>query len=203
VYKSGVLQSRPDTDYIGQAFAGKEPGQDKYHLFIDYRLNIPDISMPPGLVNPHSITPFKVTAKAFSLTHPNARFAVLTLWSAPHFYPLMVGWDNRRPTSFRDLIGRHFNWQFVPKDMPCSEYSIHHTAKQRIAPFKKFLGNKVKVKRDKFLVMGTDEKELFTLVAATAFAIQMNPWRWEVDLWKSFVNVDFAFLEELDEKWLE
>jgi len=91
----------------------------------------------------------------------------------------------------------------VPKDMPCSEFSIHHSAKQRIAPFKKFLGKKVIQKRDKLLVMGTDEKELFTLVAATTFAIQKNPWRLEVDLWKSFVNVDFGFLEGLNDKWLE
>ena len=203
MYKSGVIQSRSDVNYEGQAFAGKETGRDKYDLFIDYRLNIPTIQMPPDLVDPHSITPFKNTAKTFPLKHPTARFAVLTIWSAPHFYPLMIGWDNRRPTSFRDHIGRHFNWMFVPKDMPCSEFSIHHSAKQRIAPFKKFLGKKVIQKRDKLLVMGTDEKELFTLVAATTFAIQKNPWRLEVDLWKSFVNVDFGFLEGLNDKWLE
>jgi hypothetical protein len=155
------------------------------------------------MVDPHSITPFKTTAKAFSLEHPTARFAVLTLWSAPHFYPLMIGWDNHSATSFRDLIGRNFNWMFVPKDMACSEFSIHHSAQQRIAPFKKFLGSKVVLKRDKFLVMGTDEKELFTLAAATTFAIQTKPWRWEVDLWKSFVNVDLEFLEGLDDRWLE
>ncbi len=91
----------------------------------------------------------------------------------------------------------------MPKDMACSEFSIHHSNSQRIAPYKKFFGNQVIVKRDKFLVMGTDEKNLFRLATATTFAIQTRPWRWEVDLWKSFLNVDFGFLEGLDDRWLE
>jgi hypothetical protein len=51
--------------------------------------------------------------------------------------------------------------------------------------------------------MGTDEKNLFRLATATTFAILTRPWRWEVDLWKSFLNVDFRFLEGLDDRWLE
>lgn len=59
------------------------------------------------------------------------------------------------------------------------------------------------VRRDKFLVMGTDEKDLFRLAAITAYAIEMRPWRLEVDLWKSFVNVDGKFFEGLQDEWLE
>lgn len=51
--------------------------------------------------------------------------------------------------------------------------------------------------------MGTDEEDLKKLATATAFAIQRRPWRWEVDLWKSFVNVDFGFLDGLQDEWLE
>lgn len=58
-------------------------------------------------------------------------------------------------------------------------------------------------KREKYLVMGTDEKDLFRLASITVFAIQMRPWRWELDLWKSFVNVDLQFVEELEERWME
>lgn len=61
----------------------------------------------------------------------------------------------------------------------------------------------VVVKRDKFFVMGTDEKDLFRYASMAAFAIQTRPWRWEVDLCKNFVNVDLGFVEELDERWLE
>ncbi len=62
---------------------------------------------------------------------------------------------------------------------------------------------KCDAKRDKYLVMAADEEGLFKLVAATTFAIQTKPRRLELDLWKSFVNVDIKFLEGLDNKWLE
>jgi hypothetical protein len=115
----------------------------------------------------------------------------------------MIGYENRDGTSFRDLIGRSWIWLFVPKDMPCSEWSIHHTAKLRLVPFAKFFGDRIVLKRDKFLVMGTDEKDLEKYTAALTFAIQMRPWRLEIDLWKSFVNVDMKFLEGLNDEWLE
>lgn len=63
--------------------------------------------------------------------------------------------------------------------------------------------DKMEVKRDMVLVMGEDETDLERLVAAATFALQTNPWRLEVDFWKSFVNVDLPFLEKLDQKWLE
>lgn len=153
--------------------------------------------------NPHDVPSFKLFARAFAKKHANARFAVLSLWSAPHFYPLMIGLGNHDDTSFRDLNERTFDWKFVPKDMPNSEWSIHFAASQRIEPYKKYLGDRVVVKREKYLVMGTDEKDLFRLASVTAFAIQTRPWRWEVDLWKSFVNVDVKFVEDLDERWME
>lgn len=87
--------------------------------------------------------------------------------------------------------------------MPCSEWSIHITAQQRVEPFKKYLKDRVVVKREKYLVMGVDEKDLFRLASATTFAIQTRPWRQEVDLWKSFVNVDVGFIVALDERWME
>jgi hypothetical protein len=160
--------------------------------------------MPLGMQDPHSITPFKSTAAAFAAKHgPNARFAILRLWSAPHFYPLMIGPENHDGTSFVDLTKRRWIWKFVPKDMPCSEFSIHLTAKNRIMPFQAFFGSRVVVKRDKYLIMGADEQDLLKLASAATYAIQMRPWRWEVDLWKSFVNVDLEFLQGLRDDWLE
>ena len=87
--------------------------------------------------------------------------------------------------------------------MPNSEWSMHHAARMRLDPYKRQFENKVIVKRNLYLVMGKDEDELFTLVAAVTFTSQTRPFRLEVDLWKSFVNVDFAFLEALNDKWLE
>jgi hypothetical protein len=125
----------------------------------------------------------------------------------------MIGLDNQDPTSFQDLIGRKYVWMFVPKDMPNSEWSIHHTARQRITAemgglwkefgYEKGKAKKIVVKKDCFLVCGSDEKECLQLSMATLWAVERKPWRWEVDLWKSFVNVDIGFLEALDEMWLE
>lgn len=64
------------------------------------------------------------------------------------------------------------------------------------------LGENVLVKRDMYLVVGKDEDELLRMACATTFAIQSRPWRQEVDLWKSFVNVDVEFLEGLDDWWV-
>lgn len=203
VYKSGVIRNRPNAYYAGQAIAAKELHRDSWDLFTDWRSIIPSITLPSTMQDPFSIQPFITTARNFFSKNPNARFAILRLWSAPHFYPLMIGFDNQDGTSFRDLTGRTFVWMFVPKDMPNSEWSMHHIARQRIQPFEKLFGDKVVVKRNAFLVMGKDEEELKKLAMATTYAIQRKPWRWEVDLWKSFVNVDLGFLEGLKSEWLE
>lgn len=51
---------------------------------------------------------------------------------------------------------------------------------------------------DLVLVKGVDEADLMKRCTAVTFALQTKPWLREVDLWKSFVNVDLKFLEGLD-----
>ena len=79
---------------------------------------------------------------------------------------------------------------------------MHHSSVLRLRPFKHILGRNVTVSRNMFLVMGEDESELAKFATATTFAIQTAPWRLEVDLWKSFVNIDLEFLQQLGEKWM-
>ncbi|KAK0616875.1 hypothetical protein B0T14DRAFT_589176 [Immersiella caudata] len=55
---------------------------------------------------------------------------------------------------------------------------------------------------DLVLVMGKDQEDLLRWCTAVTFALQTKPWFREVDLWKSFVNVDLEFVEGLDEFWL-
>lgn len=117
------------------------------------------------------------------------------------FYPLTVGHDKRDGFTFYDLTGRTFTWLFVPKDLPHSDYSMHWGCAGRIAPFKKQFGDRVVAKRDKYLIMGEAEQNLAKYVAEVTYAVQKRPWRQEVDLWKSFVNVELKFLEGLDERW--
>ena len=80
---------------------------------------------------------------------------------------------------------------------------MHTMSKSRLKPYQHLLGTNVIVSRDKFLVMGKDEAELAKYATAMTFAIQTDPWRLEVDLWRSFVNIDLEFLEGLADKWLE
>ncbi len=51
--------------------------------------------------------------------------------------------------------------------------------------------------------MGTYEKDLQKLATDATYAIQTDPWRLEVDLWRSFVNVDIDFLEDLKDKRMD
>ena len=48
-----------------------------------------------------------VRARQFATVHPKARFAFLRTWSSPHFYPLLIGLENRcslhSPTALAEL----------------------------------------------------------------------------------------------------
>lgn len=63
-------------------------------------------------------------ARKYAAKHPNASFAFLRIWSAPHFWPLMLGLEKRDWMSFSDVVGRSWTWSFIPKDMPFSEWSM-------------------------------------------------------------------------------
>ncbi|KAF2963908.1 hypothetical protein GQX73_g9656 [Xylaria multiplex] len=139
----------------------------------------------------------------FAAQHHHARFAVLRLWSAPHFYPAMLGNDNRMAHAFLDPVGRSWRWNFLAKDMPVSEWSMWHNLRLRLDLVGKKLGARVVHRGDVVLVMGADELELLRYATAVTFAIQTKPWFREFDLWKSFVNVDLEFLEALDPYWLD
>jgi hypothetical protein len=115
----------------------------------------------------------------------------------------MVGHFNRQYTSFLDSLARSWEWKFVPKDMPGSEYSVHHTVGKRLETLKHKFGDRVMSRGDLVLVMGEDADDLLKFCTAVTFAIQTKPWLREIDVWKSFVNVSFEFILDLDSFWLE
>ncbi|KAF5618381.1 major facilitator superfamily transporter [Fusarium sp. NRRL 52700] len=102
------------------------------------------MKFPPTFVEPFKWPEVILTARSFSSKHSTTRFALLRLWSAPHYYPFMVGMFNRRNTSFPDSRGRSWKWKFVPKDMPGSEFSTHHTTRKRLDVLKDKLGDRMK-----------------------------------------------------------
>lgn len=189
----------------GVAIAKAEPGRSM-DLYIDYRVGIPLSKVVSHLTDPTPLDRNFIVSRAVRFQEefgPGTRFSVLRLWSAPHFYPLMLGMDKRPMVAFLDDRGRCWEFKFIPKDMPYSEWSIHQQLSLRLEPYKKMFGSQVVVAKDLVLVMGKDEKNARQLSEGVTWAIQTKPWRLEVDLWRSFVNVDAKFLEDLDARWLE
>lgn len=235
------LQPHPDV-VPGFATANTEehrPG--KLDLFITYS-NVDQFKkgMPPSFIDYKEWPELLPAARKFAAGCKTPRFALLRLWSAPHFYPLMMLLPMRQAVSFLDPCGRAWEWKFIPKDMPMSEWSVHNTALLRLGylreqlmgldaasrkivdktmsrPFQeakysaqaKFreghseLEERVLNRGNLILVMGEDEKDLLKWCTAVTFAMQTKPWLREVDLWKSFINVDLGFLENLDAHWLD
>ncbi|KAI1444975.1 hypothetical protein F5Y02DRAFT_408701 [Annulohypoxylon stygium] len=194
----------------GFTVAAEEPHRPgQLDLFMDYADRDEAIQYPkhiPGFVSPSDWPLLLPPARAFASEHgPNAKFAILRVWSAPHFYPAMLGDWNRQATAFMDGYARSWIWKFIPKDMPISEWSMYNTLKLRLELLKDQLqvGKRVIHRNEVMLVMGTDEVDLLKYVTAVTFAIQTKPWHREIDLWKSFVNVDLEFLESLDPYWLD
>ena len=205
-FKSGVIAPAHLSYPPGDAVVTVEQEQ-QLDIFFDYRSYRDEWPNPANgftaIKNPYEIDLRNRARKWRQQGRPEARFALLRIWSHSHFLPLMFGPDNRSATSFSDAVGRSWEWKFIPKDTPGSECSMQKSVELRIEPFKKQLGKQVVVKRDMLLLMGCDEEDLKRLVLGVVFAVQTVPWRTEVDLWKSFINVKLDFLDELDEIWLE
>lgn len=280
LYRAGAIgpaaiQPRPEI-VPGLAIANTEPHRpDKLDLFIKYDWTGDFMAdMPANYIDYTQWPDLLSEARSFSAVHgPKARFALIRLWSAPHFYPLMMMIERRQPMSFIDPAGRAWEWKFTPKDMPASEWSIHNTVRLRLGCLRQAmigsaeaevaafaattakkaspdvaasssttstpdgkkksrqarrhealrdkrvaegkwkanekwnygvceLDERVHHRGDLVLVMGTDERDLLKWTTAVTFALQTKPWLREVDLWKSFVNVDIEFLEGLHEYWL-
>jgi hypothetical protein len=203
VFRAGVI-SNSYGNAAGVAIAHAEPGR-AHDVYIDYRDNIPLSRIVSHLTDPTPLNrDFLVQrAQKYRAQHPSAKFSVLRLWSAPHFYPLMLGVDRRSMLAFLDDRGRCWEWKFVPKDMAFSEWSIHQQLSLRLEPYKEVFGAQVVVAKDLVLVMGRDESNLRQLSEGVTWAVQTKPWRLEMDFWRSFVNVDVGFLEGLAAAWLE
>lgn len=179
--------------------ANAEPHRPgKVDLFVNYHTPYcqfnPDL--PPNYTQPDRWPALLPLAQKFASKHEGARFALLRLWSAPHFYPLMVGPNNRENAGFfLDGVGRPWEFRFVPKDMLASESMIHNMVQTRLKFMHKQVGDRVAHREDLVLVMAEDSKQLFKYATAVTFALQTRPWIMEVDLWKSFVNVELGVLD--------
>lgn len=203
LYKAGIIDAMALPWASGQAFAATEPGREEPDFFIDYREAQKYSVMTTPLEEPPPKEKMMAAARGYARNNPNARFALLRCWSASHSWPLMIGANVRKPHTFMDAIGRTWEWRFIPKDMPRAEWSMHNALKLHFKDHKPLLGRNVFVRRDLVMVMAENEAELLKLAIATTFMINTDPWRLEVDLWKSFVNVDHQFISDMRPEWLD
>ncbi|KAJ8107718.1 hypothetical protein OPT61_g8673 [Boeremia exigua] len=141
LFKAGVICSSYGGQAAGIATAAAEPGRPM-DLYIDYRLGIPLAKIVSHMRDPTVLDRDFImkTVTKFVADHPGARFSALRVWSSPHFYPLMLGMDSRRMCSFADDRGRCWEFKFIPKDMPYSEWSMHQQLCQRLQPYEHIWG---------------------------------------------------------------
>ncbi|KAF7184910.1 hypothetical protein HII31_13722 [Pseudocercospora fuligena] len=228
--KAGLIAPGFDANMYGSTAIATTAADLEQNVYIDYRqlMKESDDSCY-RLRDPRSID-LLALAEAFAKRHENARFALLRVWTHALFLPLMLGPDSMEHSTFYDTLGRTWKFKFMPRDFPTSERSMQKNVEDRLfgvplpkqsmrgppgslyesiqqgqgAPrFKSMFEGRMGVKRDMVLVMGRDEADLKRYATAATFVLQSNPWRLEVDLWKSFVNVDLEFLQGLHKRWLE
>ncbi|KAF3051114.1 hypothetical protein E8E11_006285 [Didymella keratinophila] len=190
LFKAGVICASYAGSAAGVATAASEPGRE-LDMYIDYRGGIPLARIVSQLHDPMPMDRSYLVDKVnkFKAENPDARFSVLRLWSAPHFYPLMLGLDKRPMCSFLDDRGRCWEWKFIPKDMPYSEWSVHQQLSLRLQPYEYVWGAQVWVAKDLIVVMGKDAKECRRFSEAATWAVQTKPWRLEIDFWRSFILI--------------
>ena len=204
-FKAGVIEPAPRHRAPGKAVVKSTADGQKY-LFVDYRSNREywaTKSSYAHLTTTTDVDLLHLAQQWQAKSRPSSRFALLRIWSHTHFYPQMLPYDQRYHSTFRDCIGRAWDWRFGAKDSPGSEWRIQISIEMLLKPHKTQFRDQVIVKRDMVLVMGADEEELKKYVLGVTYAMQSRPWKIEVDLSKSFVNVDLQFLQELDQKWLD
>ncbi|CAF9940033.1 MAG: hypothetical protein ALECFALPRED_008406 [Alectoria fallacina] len=183
--------------------AAKEPGRDSRDFYIDLRVLTDNMKMKVFLELPPSLDDFWMTARKFSKQHEDARFRgapplVRATLLSPHG---RLGEPDQHGVYGR--LGKGVGGFFCAQGYAgVGVHSIHHASRLRVMQFKLLFKRNVLVKKDLFLVMGEGEEDLLKYAVATTFAIQTDRWRLEVDLWRSFVNVDLEFLEGLIREWL-
>lgn len=107
LYRHGLLAPRYKPEYSGCAVCLEEPERpDKPELYFDFREDAQEMKPRQPMQDPLAVTPLLETARDYASKNPDAYFSVIRIWSAPHFWPLMLGYDNRDGTSFADDTGR-------------------------------------------------------------------------------------------------
>ncbi|KAG9189328.1 hypothetical protein G6011_06196 [Alternaria panax] len=156
LFKADVIRLSYHPQVSGVVTAAAEPGRS-LDLYIDCRHQNRSTKMIGEMVDPTPLDRDYIikTIKQFRAQHAWARFSALRMWTAPHFYPM----NAREGDRFLDDRGRLWEWKYIPKDMPMSEWSVHKSMTVILGAYEDVWKGRVVVARDVFLVMGKDADE--------------------------------------------
>ena len=204
LFKAGIIGPGYDSHPEGFSVVTTDrASRTPQNWYLDYReVCKRELTVPRIMRNPHLVD-LLATAERFAVRNSRARYTLLRIWTHSHFYPNTLGYEKMKFVTFADCTGRSWRWTFIPKDQPDSDWSMQHNIDLQLARIKKQFGKNFEVKREMVLVMAEDEEKMPDLLTSIVFQLQTNQWRYEVDWWKSFVNVDLSFLAGLDRVWLD
>jgi hypothetical protein len=95
LYRHGLLAPRYKPEYSGCAVVLEEPARPgKSEMYFDFREDAQEMKPRQPMQDPSRVTPLLETARDYAAKNPDAYFSLLRIWSAPHFWPLMLGYDN-------------------------------------------------------------------------------------------------------------
>lgn len=88
-------------------------------MFMDYRERAKRVTeqVLNGTTDWRDIDLLLDIAKQYRVNKPDARFALLRVWSHSHFWPLMVGYDKKQEVSFEDPQSRIWRWKFYSEEV--------------------------------------------------------------------------------------
>ncbi len=113
-FKENIIRPVHGPSPRGDTVLKREPGH-LLDVYWRYKIGSPVRFKGPDML---------AVAREYATTRPNARFALLRLWSASYFYPLPLENVNERPdTTFADVCDRRFEWTVLPKVEPYFLYT--------------------------------------------------------------------------------
>lgn len=117
LYKAGIIAPYHGRSPPGRAYAATDTLSNEKTMYLDYRETPNPITKQMlGSITDWRYVDLIQIARQYRTYKPDARFALLRVWSHSHFWPLMVGYDKRDLVSFEDPIGRVWRWKFYPKE---------------------------------------------------------------------------------------
>lgn len=95
----------------------------------------------------------------------------------------IVGPYNRPMASLLGSLNRSWEFKFVSKDIPCSEFNAHHTAERTLDTLRHKLGNRIVNRGNPVLFMGEDERDQNLQLLNDLYLLTVK-FSWYFNIWQ-------------------